>query len=99
MSWQAPVCRLERTKTSGPGKHISVLPLFVSEAAWLVLEWLDIGLLLWLEDGSRLAFKRDFVLPLPTPDLGGALPQRALYSDAVGFSRRLLASMMDGDEA
>ena len=28
---------LERTKTSGPGKHCTVLPVWVSQDAWLQL--------------------------------------------------------------
>ena len=41
---------LERTKTSGPGKHLSVLPVFVSQDAWLKRPWLDAGLALWWEE-------------------------------------------------
>ena len=35
--------RLERTKTSGPGKQLQVLPFFVSDEAWIEHRWLDKG--------------------------------------------------------
>ena len=40
-----------------------------------------------------LAYKRDYFLCLPTPDLRGTIGKRALYSDAAGFSRALFASL------
>ena len=57
---------LERTKTSGPGKTIQVLPCFVSEEAWVVKPWLDEGWRLLTKDS--FAFERDFLLPLPSLD-------------------------------
>ena len=38
---------LARTKTSGSGKTLTVLPCFVSEAAYVRRPWLDVGLILW----------------------------------------------------
>ena len=84
---------LERTKTSGPGKHVGILPVFVSEEAYLETEWLDIGLVLWMDPKSALYFRRDFFLPLPTPDFAGVLRTRAQYTDALGFSRALLGTL------
>ena len=66
---------LERTKTSGPGKKVSILPIFVSEEAYVGMPWLDIGLSLLVE--GPLEFPRDYFLPLPSPDLQGALRTRA----------------------
>ena len=41
--------RLDRTKTSGPGRRVRFLPLFVSRRAYLVKpDWLEIGFQLWL---------------------------------------------------
>ena len=84
---------LERTKTSGPGKKIILLPVFVSTDAYLVLPWLLVGLALWKEE--PLNFDRDFFLPLPTEDLQGAKHIRARYTDSAGFSSALLRSLHD----
>ena len=81
---------LDRTKTSGPGKRQDVLPVFVSEEAYVRYPWLDLGLALWLE--GPLSFSRDYFLPLPSPDFEGALEIRAKYSDAAGFSRALFGT-------
>ena len=44
--------------------------------------------------------RRDYLLPLPNPDFSGGLRHRAVYSDAVGFSRKLLGMLPDvGDNA
>ena len=86
---------LEKSKTSGPGKRTKVLPVYVSQDAFLRTAWLDLGLGLW--EQKELAFDRDYLLPLPTPDLKGTRRTRALYSDSAGFSRALLASLTHGD--
>ena len=88
---------LQRTKTSGPSKKVLILPIFVSEDAYVAQPWLDIGLLLWTE--ADLAFARDYFLPLPNADCSGVLKQRALYSDSAGFSRALMGTLTadDGD--
>ena len=59
---------LSRTKTSGPENHMGVLPVFVSQEAWVAHPWLDAGLQLWTGMGS-LASKSGYLLPLPTEDL------------------------------
>ena len=64
--------RLDRTKASGKGKQVEVLPCFVSSGAWISQEWLDTTHKL-LTSGS-FGFARDFLLPLPTwrtPEAGG----------------------------
>mgnify|MGYP003333697518 CR=1 FL=1 len=86
---------LERTKTSGPGKSMTVLPVFVSEEAYIRFPWLDTGLLLWVE--GPLAFPRDYFLPLPTQNFDSCLHERARYTDSAGFSRALLASFARPD--
>ena len=85
---------LRQTKTSGPDKKVSVLPVFVSAFAWVHVPWLDVGLEIWLKD---LGFKRDYFLPLPTLDLQGTCQKRARYSDAVGFSKSLFATLKAPD--
>ena len=87
------VGKLERTKTSGRGKNQLVLPVFVSDRAFLRTPWLDAGLVLWME--APLNFQRDYFLPLPSEKLDGVLRRRALYSDCAGFSVALLSSLKD----
>ena len=86
---------LERTKTSGPGKNMGVLPVFVSDQAYLVEPWLDAGLTLWLEEDMH--FVRDYFLPLPSVDLQGVVRTKAAYSDAAAFHRSVLAALVDTD--
>ena len=78
---------LRRTKTSGPDKQISLLPVFVSQDAWVSRPWLFTGFALWTE--GDFAYKRDYFLCLPTPDLQSTVGKRARYTDAVCFSRSL----------
>ena len=83
--------KLERTKTSGPGKTVQVLPFFLSYGCWIERkEWIRTGYALLTE---VFGGERDYLVPLPSADFAGALPRRALYSDCVGFSRSLLGSL------
>ena len=74
---------------------MTVLPVFVSEDAYVRRPWLDRGLLLWTE--GTLSFPRDFFLPLPSTDFQGCPKARAKYSDSAGFSRALLGSLRRPD--
>ena len=83
--------KLERTKTTGRDKKVHVLPFFVSFGAYVEQKnWLRVWHALL---GSHFSEPRDYLLPLPRPDLAGGLRRQALYSDAVGFSRTLLGSL------
>ena len=86
---------LEHTKSSGPVKALTVLPVFVSQDAYVRKPWLDVGLMLWAE--GPLSYPRDYFLPLPSDDFQGCLQARALYSDSAGFSRSLLATLRRPD--
>ena len=56
---------LERTKTSGPGKKVRHLPIFLGRSAFFMgAQWLAVGLQLWQTTPS--AFDRDYFLPLPS---------------------------------
>ena len=79
--------QLERSKTSGRDKTVKLLPIFVSQDAWVSQEWLDRGLDLLAN--SDLAYKRDYLLPLPSPDLAGTCGLQAQYADALGLTRQL----------
>lgn len=62
--------RLDRTKTSGPGRRVRFLPIFVSRAAYLVCpQWLEVGLQIWSSAGMN--FERDFFLTITMCRLGG----------------------------
>ena len=82
---------LRRIKISGPDKQLSLLPVFVSQDAWVSVHWLDTGLALWTT--GCLANECDYFLCLPTPDLSGTVGKRARYTDAACFSRALFASL------
>ena len=73
---------------------IVLLPIFVSDAAWLRQEWLDTGLQTWQTE--PFCFARDFFLPLLDPTLQGVTRRRARYIDSAGFSAALLRSLPDG---
>jgi len=71
--------RLDRTKTSGPGRRVRFLPIFISRAAFLLRpEWLATGVEIW--NHANMAFERDYFLPLPTADWKGCLKSMASYS-------------------
>ena len=56
---------------------------------------MDTGLALW--SSESFAFERDYLLPLPQPDLQGALERRAEYPDAAVFTQKLLGMLSDDD--
>ena len=68
--------QLPRTKTSGPGKKMEVLPIFISEDAYLANQWLYPGWALWTD--TALSTNRDYFLPLPDLKLEAATKRRAL---------------------
>ena len=61
--------RLERTKTTGPGKKVSVRPLLISYGAYVVDPgWLARGWALWQQWAPE---PRDYFLLPPQPGLEG----------------------------
>ena len=62
---------------------MKVLPIYVSQEAWVDQPWLDVGLALWLEEG--MWFSRDYFFFLPFEDLAGTRRAKAAYSDAACF--------------
>ena len=77
---------LTRTKTTGPGKKVELLPLHVTHGA-IVVEptWLTVGFALWAEHVSE----RSYFLCLPTVDRAGVRFVEAEYSDATSMTRAL----------
>jgi hypothetical protein len=78
---------LERSKTSGPDKATKLLPVYVSSEAWVSDRWLETGLELLAR--PELSFARDYLVPLPSPNLEGSCGLRAEYADAQGLTRAL----------
>ncbi|CAE8621173.1 unnamed protein product, partial [Polarella glacialis] len=85
------VARLDRTKTTGVGKRVELLHVFVSIHAWLVEpKWLETGLMVWRAMGeSSQTADRDFFLPRPSLDLSTCLPRMAEYRHAANMSQAL----------
>lgn len=84
--------RLDRTKTSGPGRRVRFLPIFISRAAYLVCpQWLEVGLQIWSSAGMN--FERDFFLPLPCDDWTGCKQAMASYSQVVAITKALWRSL------
>ena len=92
----ALVADLTRTKTSGPGKRISVLKLIVSAEAYIEeRDWLETGWRIWEalseEAGCR---ERDFLLTLPTTGLEHTSKRMATYPAASGMSQALFQELL-----
>ena len=65
----ALIVRLDRTKTSGPGRKNRWLMAYVSEdASFSGEDWLRSGF--EILKSESFSFERDYLLPLPTADLG-----------------------------
>ena len=90
---------LRRTKTSGPGKRVSLLKVFISRNAYLVeSRWLAVGWYLWqamAEDTFTAG--RDFFLPLPRVGLSLHQRRMASYAAAAAMSQALFAVLQYSD--
>ena len=83
---------LERTKTSGPGKRVRFLPIFVSRKAYIVSEnWLTVGWEIW--NRPAMCFERDYFLPRPRKDWAGVQRVMASYPETVVLSKSLWRSL------
>ena len=82
---------IHRSKTSGPGKKVSILKFYVSTDAWIhCRDWLSAGWLIWnkmsLDSGME---NRDFMLPYPNTNLDGFLRKVVDYATASIMSQAL----------
>ena len=69
------------------------LPAYVAVGATITsLPWLLMGHELWQKES--LAYPRDYLLPLPTDDLAGAIRKPAGYADSAALSRQLLGNLL-----
>ena len=83
---------LERTKTTGPGKRVRHLPIFMCRSAYLLAPgWLEKGLEIW--ESSEFAFDRDYFLPLPSADWASVRPVMADFADTTALSKRLFRAL------
>jgi hypothetical protein len=83
---------LERTKTTGPGKRVRHLPIFICRSAYLLAPgWLEKGLEIW--ESSEFAFDRDYFLPLPSADWAAVRPVKADFADTTALSKRLFRAL------
>lgn len=79
---------LQRTKTSGPGKKVKWLPIFVDrDASFAGVPWLETGFALWQEEG--MCFERDYLVPLPTKNRESCVQFMADYTAMCALSKEL----------
>lgn len=81
---------LVRSKTSGQGKKLAELPVFISSGAWFREEdWLRVGVRVWNSE----EYPRDFFLCLPTRNRGSIEQFEAKYPDVLALNRKLLSRL------
>jgi len=87
---------LSRTKTTGPGKRVTTLPMVVGYGAFLKQpDWLEVGWRLWQEAAP---YVRDYFLVKPAASLEATTPTELSYEQASRLSRAVLAGLpRDGD--
>eukprot|EP00973_Karenia_brevis_P095340 12426869-Karenia_brevis.AAC.1 len=83
---------LDRTKTSGPGKKIRWMKIYVSSASFLWdARWLTAGWEIW--QSQDFSFDRDYFLMAPSKDLKGVVRRRASYHDFTRLTRIMIAQL------
>jgi hypothetical protein len=97
LSERGLVARLERTKTTGAGKKIEVLHVFISAGAWLAeSSWIRVGFDLWKAMAEEAGcFARDYLVCRPTADLNGVAPLMSRYVHASSSSQALFNMLGD----
>jgi hypothetical protein len=91
---------LNRTKTTGPGKKVTLLRIFVSKDCWLECEtWISTNEL-WIKMSQEAGLmERDFMLPCPVAALGGFGKRMVNYAMASRLSHALFNNLkVDFDE-
>ena len=90
--WRAEI---HRSKTSGPGRKLKILPVFVSRDAYIEQPmWLEIGWLVWKRLGVEAGLQdRDFLLPAPNGRLDGFMRRLAPYAMASAMGQALLSEL------
>eukprot|EP00973_Karenia_brevis_P002580 353029-Karenia_brevis.AAC.1 len=86
------VVQLDRTKTSGPGRKIRWMTVYVSSKAYLTNpDWLKTGFEIW--QSEPFCFERDYLVMLPGENLETVHRAKAGYLDMVRFTRAVLGSL------
>ena len=84
--------RLRQTKTTGPGKRVEVAFAWVGPGSWVECPtWLAEGFALFRRIASDQ--DRDYLIPLPTPDLRGCRRVAADYPRLLEMGRALLVDL------
>ena len=85
------LCNLKRTKTTGPGKKVTIVKVFVSHNAYLIEKgWLEAGWDLWRKMAvENDTWNRDYFLQLPKVGLETCQKKIATYSAAAAMSQAL----------
>ena len=83
---------LVQSKTTGPGRGLWEVPVFVSRlASWSGRDWLLAGFQIWTD--PTFAKPRDYFLPRPSDDLESTRQAVAEYPEAAALGRRLLTEL------
>ena len=81
------------TKTTGAGKRVEQVFAFVSpQAFFLFRDWAKVGYNLLGKIAGHV--KRDYLLPLPSPDFQGVRRGPVLYADALNMTRTMLRELL-----
>ena len=91
---------IHKSKTSGPGKRILLLPFYVSKEAWVSHpKWLEVGRKIWNHMSMEAGLlTRDFMLPWPTLNKTGFARRMADYSTASAMSQALFGELWVMDQ-
>ena len=83
--------RLQRTKTTGAGKKVRDMTLFVPREAWVCASgWLQKGYELWQREAY---WERDYFLPRPDALLESFLPRVAEPAEAAALNTQILVEL------
>ena len=83
---------LTQTKTTGPGKRILEVPVYLHrQASWSGVDWLAEGFAIL--QSEQFAFARDYFMPRPGKDWNCCVRKPLTYGHAAGLSRKLLGSL------
>ena len=83
---------IHQSKTTGAGKKVEILYAHVSPAAFLACpSWLQVGFDLWRTQSGPL--ERDYLMPLPSPDLSGCREAPISYADSLNITRAILKEL------
>ena len=89
---------IHRSKTSGPGKRIVLLPFYLGKEAWICHEnWLAVGWRFWNSMGMEAGMlMRDFMFPWPNRDRSCFIRKVVDYPVASTMSQALFGEIMVG---